>query len=417
MSRFIRSLASLTLTATLASAADWPCWRGPDSLGLSPERGLPSEWSREKNIAWKYAPPGRGASSPIVSGNRVYLTYQNADQELHVVALGREMGDVIWDREIGRGRLKAHDLINMAAPTPVTDGQSVWALFGTGDVACLDHEGKIVWQRNLVKEYGPYKTNHGYGSSPMLDSGRLFIACMHQGPSYVLALDAKTGSNLWKKDRNLGPTDESQDSYSSPLFIHEGDATRVVFAGAEQINAYDPKTGDEVWNFGGLKVPHPYGRTIAGATGAEGVVLVVASGFQNRGYTVAVKTGGRGNVTETHKLWTYTKYSADCPTPLIYEGRVFCIRDDGMASCIDLKTGEPHWQERLFTDNVKVSPVAADGKVYFTSGQANTVVTRSDSKLEVLSRNELNEPTLSTPAISGGRLYVRTDKALYCVGK
>jgi outer membrane protein assembly factor BamB len=191
---------------------------------------------------------------------------------------------------------------------------------------------------------------------------------------------------------------------------------QLVCAGAEAINAYDPATGREIWIFDGLKVNHPYGRTIAGPAGGDGVVAVVASGFQNRGYTVGIKTGGKGKITETHKLWTSQKFSADCPTPLFYQGKFYSIRDDGMASCLDAKTGEIHWQERLFTDNVKVSPVAADGRIYFTSGQGNCHVVKAGTVFEVLARNELKESTLSTPAIADGRIYQRTDGGLYCFG-
>jgi outer membrane protein assembly factor BamB len=251
----------------------------------------------------------------------------------------------------------------------------VWVLFGTGDLACVSAEGRIVWQRNLVKEFGPLKTNHGYGSSPMLDGNRLFVVRMHQGAdSYVLAVDAKTGKDLWKKDRSNAAREEGKDSYSTPIFHRHGGKLEVVVAGAEVLNAYNPSNGDVVWSVSGLDVPHPYGRTIAGPTAGEGVVVAVASGFQNRGYTVGIKAGGHGDITTTHSLWKSTRYSADCPTPVIVGGHLFSIRDDGMASCLNLKTGEALWQERLFTENVKVSPVVAAGRVYFTSGRGNTVV-------------------------------------------
>ena len=392
-------------------AADWVCWRGPDGLGVSAEKNLPVQWSKEKNIAWKLEVPGRGASSPIVVADRVYLTTQTPDTGLHVLAIDRERGELLWDREIGRGKLHANNLHNMATPTPVSDGERVWALFGTGDIVCLDRAGKVLWQRNLVKEYGEYKTNHGYGTSPMLLDGRLFIACMHQGPSYLLALDAQTGKNLWKKERSLEPKDEAQDSYSSPLFLRVDGRAQVVLAGAESVNAYDPAAGEQIWICGGLKVPHPYGRTISGPTAGDGVVVAIASGFQNRGFAVGLKAGGTGE----SRLWTCNKFSPDCPTPVAYQGNLFFIRDDGMASCLDLKTGEPHWQERLFSANVKVSPVAGDGKIYFVSGQGNCAVVRAAAKFEVLATNELNEAALSTPAISHGRLFVRTERQLYCV--
>jgi len=416
--RFILVFVAFLQAGLLSSpGADWPCWHGPDGLGVSKEKTLPEQWSKEESIAWKVALPGKGASSPIITGNRVYVTSQTADTGLHVIAIDRDKGEPLWDKEIGRGKLSANNLHNMATPTPVSDGKTVWTMFGTGDLAALDSEGKILWQRNLVTEYGKYKFNHGYGSSPMLLDGRLFVVCMHQGPSYFVAIDAKSGKNLWKKDRNLEPKDEAQDSYSSPIFLRSGRSPQVVLAGAQSINAYDPKTGDELWIASGMKVPHPYGRTIAGPAAGDGMVVNIASGFQNRGYTVGFKAGGKGDITESHKAWTQSRYSADCPTPVIYNGKLYSIRDDGNASCLDLKTGEPYWQERLFSENVKVSPVAADGKVYFTSGQANCYVVKASEKFSAISTNRLNESTLSTPAISDGRIFIRTDANLYCVRK
>jgi outer membrane protein assembly factor BamB len=411
---FISILCSVTISS---SAADWPCWRGPDGVGVSSEKGLPSQWSAETNIAWKMSIPGKGASSPVAIGERVYVTTQMPDTGLHLIAINRVGGEILWDREVGKGKLHANRLHNMATPTAVTDGQFVWGLFGTGDLACLDRDGKIVWQRNLMKEYGDFKAGHGYGSSPMLLDGRLFIAFMHQGPSFLLALDARTGKNLWKKDRNLEPSDEAQDSYSSPVFFRRKSGTQVVLAGAENLNAYEPATGEQIWNHGGLRVPHHFGRTIAGPTAGEGMVIMVASGFQNHGFTAGLNAPGKGNIPETARAWTCSKFSPDCSTPVVYEGMLFFIRDDGMASCLDLKTGEPHWQERLFSANVKVSPVAGDGKIYFMSGEGNCAVVKAAKKLEILSSNELREATLSSPCISNGHLFLRTEEHLFCVGK
>lgn len=412
---YLSLIGILTCVTCGSNAADWPCWRGPNGLGRSTEKNLPAQWSKDKNIAWKTPLPGKGASSPSVASDRIYVTSQTDDTGLHVIAIDRNHGKILWDKEIAKGKLHANNLHNMATPTVVSDGKLVWALFGTGDLACLDLDGREVWHRNLVKEYGEYHTNHGMGTSPMLFENTLYIACMHQGPSYLLAVDAKTGRNLWKKDRNLPPKDEAQDSYSSPILVPTTSGTQVVLAGAEHINAYQPATGEQIWICGGLKVPHPYGRTISGPTAGEGIVLAVASGFQNRGFTVAIKSGGKGEIAESDRLWTSAKYSPDCPTPLIYEGRAYSIRDDGMASCLNLKSGEPYWQERLFTANVKVSPVAGDGKVYFMSGQGNCAVVKASSKFEILATNELNETTLSTPAISHGQLFIRTDGGLYAV--
>lgn len=413
-------VALLILATVLAGqAADWPCFHGPDGLGVSPEKDLPVRWSKQENVAWRTRLPGKGASSPSVIDGRVYVTAQTEDTGLHALALDANDGHLIWDKELGKGRVKAHQLHNMATPTAVSDGKQVWVRFGTGLVVCLDARGAVVWERQLGKEFGDYNANHGMGTSPMLLDGRLFVACMHQGPSYLLAIDARTGKDLWKKDRNLEAKEEAQDSYSSPIIVRSPGwaGARLVLAGAEAVNCYDPKTGAEIWTHGGLKVPHPYGRTISGPAAGGGVVVAVASGFQNRGFTIGLQTEGQGSRPESDRLWTCSKFSPDCGTPVVYQGKVYFVRDDGIASCLDAKTGEAHWQERLFTANVKVSPVAGDGKVYFLNGQGNCTVVRASTKLETLATNELNETTLSSPAISNGRIYLRTDEGLVCIRK
>lgn len=411
-------IVSILILGSLAAlGADWPCWRGPDGLGISSETGFPTRWSKTENIRWTYTPGGKGASSPVVVSDRVYLTFQTEDTGMHLVAIQRDTGTVIWDSELSTGKSHAHDLHNMATPSPVSDGQRIWVRFGTGYIGCVDWAGKQLWHRDLSKEFGEYHANHGMGTSPMLNDGILYVACMHQGPSYFLALEAVTGKTLWKKDRMMEPKDEAQDSYSSPIFVRSGAGTQVVLAGAEAVNSYDPKSGDELWVHGGLRVPHAYGRTISGPTAGDGVVVVVASGFQNRGYTIALDAKGHGKRPETDRLWTCSKFSPDCGTPLVYRGKVYWMRDDGIASCVDARTGEAHWQERLFSANVKVSPVAAEGRVYFLNGQGNCAVVKASTKLEVVSTNELNEPTLSTPALSKGRVFLRTDKHLYCIGQ
>jgi outer membrane protein assembly factor BamB len=235
---------------------------------------------------------------------------------------------------------------------------------------------------------------------------------MHQGPSYVLAVDAATGADLWKTPRDHGAKDEAKDSYSSPTLATADGRTQLIVSGGDHLDAYDPATGERLWVNGGLEVPHPYGRTISSPTAAGDLVLTVASGFQNRGHVMAVRAGG--NTKE--QLWTSSRYSPDCPSPVIYNGYAFTLRDDGNAQCLDLRTGEAHWQERLFSENVKVSPIAADGRIYFLSGRGNCVVVKADKTFEVLARNEFNEDTLAAPAIANGRLYLRTSKALYAIG-
>jgi outer membrane protein assembly factor BamB len=410
------SLLMAVAGGLVADGANWSNWRGPDGLGVSRETDLPIEWSTEKNVLWKAEIPGMGTSSPSVHGNRVYVTTQTDDDGLHVLAIDVKTGTVDWKRRVASGRLPTHNLHNMATPTPVTNGTRIWAHFGTGDLVCLDYNGNTVWTRNLVTDYGAYNTNHGMGNSPMLVDGKLFIACMHQGPSYLLALDPESGRTLWKTDRNPESEGEAMDSYSSPLVVRMDDRTLIVLSGADHLDAYDPETGEQVWVSSGLQVPHPYGRTISGPAFGEGTVVTVASGFRNQGFVIAVNPSLKGEITSTGRLWETRRYAPDCPCPLVYRGMVFMIRDDGMASCLDLRTGEPFWQERLFSQNIKVSPVAADGKIYFSSGEGECKVVEAAPELKILAHNDLEEYMIASPALSNRKVFLRTASTLYCIG-
>ena len=408
-------LASLLAVSCSIQAANWSALRGSDGTAVSSESEFPLSWSVKENIAWKTTLSGKGTSSPVVHGNLIFVTTQLENEDLMTLSFDLKTGRPIWEKKMGNGRLPTHDFHNMATPTPVTDGKHVWVFFGTGDLVCLTTSGEEVWRRNLRTEYADYNTNHGMGNSPLLHDGSLYIACMHQGPSYLLALNAATGKILWKKDRNLEAREEGNDSYSTPIVVEVNGHDQIVLSGAEHLNAYDPITGKEIWRVGDLQVPHPYGRTIAGPTAGEGKVITVASGFRNQGFLVGVTPAHEGDSAIIDHDWKQKRYSPDCPTPVIYGGKVFTIRDDGMASCIDIKTGNAHWQERLFAENVKVSPVAANGYIYFTTGRANTKVLKASETFEIVATNELNEETLSTPALSSGNIIIRTFESLYCI--
>jgi len=417
MKHFLSILLALaTSSAGAVHAENWSAFRGNHGTAVSKETQLPTVWSKDQHVAWKVSLPGKGTSSPIVYGSRIYVTTQLENDDLHVLSYDLETGKPYWNQKVGSGRLPTHEFHNMATPTPATDGFHVWALFGTGDLVCLKAKtGEEVWRRNLREEYADYNTNHGMGNSPVFYQGKLFVACMHQGPSYVLALNASHGKTLWKKDRNLEAREEGNDSYSTPILVKTDGIAQIVLSGAEYLNAYEIESGKEVWRIGGLQVPHPYGRTISGPTAGEGRIVTVASGFRNQGFVIAVTPEGQGTAKALERNWTQKRYAPDCPTPIIYQGKVYTIRDDGMASCLDLETGEAHWQERLFAENVKVSPVAADGLIYFTTGRSNTKVVKASEKFEIVASNELNEETLSTPALSQGRIIHRTFEHLYCI--
>lgn len=404
------------LSRQACRSADWPGWRGSSAHGVSIERDLPVTWSRTENIRWRVEPFGKGASSPVVIGKRLYLTAQTDDLSLYVLAYSTESGEPVWKTKIAEGKTGSHELHNMATPTVAANDENLWALFGTGDLACLDHDGKILWKRNLQKVYGDYKVMWGMGTSPILHDGKLYIACMHSGPSYLLCVDGISGRDNWKADRDHGARREARDSYSSPTLATVDGKTQVIVSGADHIDSYDPDTGERIWWSKGLDVPHHFGRTIASPTAAGKFVFTIASGFQNRGYVLAMNADGTGNTTVTKRLWKSSRYSPDCASPLLYYGMAFMIRDDGMASCLNLSQGFANWTERLFADNVKVSPVAADGKIYFLNGRGNCTVVKASKEFEVLAQNDLNESTIASMAISDRHLFIRTEEALYSIG-
>ncbi len=407
----------ILLACQLVDGADWPGWRGPSAHGISVERDLPLKWGRKEGVGWRVETPGKGTSSPVTIGNRIYLTSQTDDLSLLVLSYSKDDGRLLWSTKVDEGTTGSHEFHNMATPTVAANNEYLWALFGTGDLACLDHDGKILWKRNLQKVYGDYKIMWGMGTSPILHEGKLYIACMHSGPSYLLCVDGVSGRDHWKAERDFGARREARDSYSSPTLASVDGKTQIIVSGADHVDAYEPETGDRIWWSKGLDVPHPYGRTIASPTAAGDFVLTVASGFQNRGHVLAMKADGTGDTSVTKRLWKSSRYSPDCPSPLLYYGMAFMIRDDGMASCLDLGYGGAHWTERLFADNVKVSPVAADGKIYFLNGRGNCTVVKADKEFQVLAQNDLNEPTIASMAVSDGHLYIRTEEALYSIGK
>jgi outer membrane protein assembly factor BamB len=416
-------IVGVCLVSFLASspvpAGDWPGWRGEDGNGVSSDTGLPSEWSAEKNVVWSIDLPQWGNSSPCIVGDRIYITSQTEDTSLHVIAIDREKGEIVWKRSVGQGTKNHHKLHNMASPTCVAEKDRVWALFGTGDLFCLDRAGETQWKRNLEKDHGDYKILWGMASSPRLHGDRLFIACMTGGPSYVLALDKKTGDALWKTERKLPCVGEAVDSYSSPILFRAGKSVELVVAGADHVSGYDLVTGKQRWISSGLSIPHDYGRTIASPTARDGMVFAASSGYGGLGRVLALRMTDEvaGDVTKTHRAWTYKKHAPDCPSPLFYRGLVYVVRDNGVASCLDGRSGAVRWRERLFRGDCKASPVAGDGKVYFTSVKGEVTVLKAGPERQVLATNRIPGRVIATPALSDGVVYVRARDKLWAFGK
>lgn len=392
-----------------ARADNWPQWRGPNGDGVSGESGLPTSWGPEENVAWKVKMPGWGASTPVIWDRDVFVTAQGDDERLLLLCIDRDAGKVRWQKEVARGRLKTHRLHNMASPSPVTDGKHVWVAFGTGDVACYDRSGERVWRRNLVDDYGDYTIKWGMAGSPAIVGDVLVMACMHQERSYVAALDKATGKPRWKVDRPTAARGESKDSYSTPVVFESGGRKDIIVSGADFVAAYDPADGGERWRCEGLT-----GRVVATPAIADG--LIVATSAFKRGM-LGIKPGGSGNITDSHLQWQIDRGAPDVPTPVVYRGMVFAVTDDGLALCLDAKSGEEVYRKRV-GGRFWGSPVAADGRIYSISEAGECVILAADREFKKIGAPSLGEgDCLASPAISDGQIFLRSRDHLFCIGK
>ena len=415
-------LCLMSLVAAHATADSWPGFRGATGDGVSSETGIPSHWTETEGVAWSTPLRGLGNSSPAVVGDRIYLTSFDAkDQSLWVIAVGRGTGEVVWEKRIGQGDLIAYgppDLYqhrhNPATASPCVDEDgNVYAFFGTGDLVCLDRNGNEVWRHYIPDEYGPYDLKFGMASSPRLWGELLYITCVHKGPSYVLALNRKTGKEVWLADRNYLAMGDATDAYTSPVVLVQADhAPQLIVTGCNHADAYDLSTGKRVWSDGGLLLPEEeYGRINASPTVGDGIV--VANSAKNQ-LCIAIRADGQGDITGSgHELWK-SKGMADCPTATIHGGIVYSVRDEGVGAAFDLKTGKELWRQRVLPGRTQASPVVADGKVYFLALDGQCVVVREGTEYAVVSKNSLPVGDYyATPAISDGMIFVRERSRLY----
>jgi outer membrane protein assembly factor BamB len=437
------TLVGVGLLGVAVRAADWPNWRGPNATGIAPDGTLPTRWSATENVAWKARIAGAGVSTPIVSGDRVYVTsqigagirregnhprlVQGADAAAQgeralgveaaagsdpaktyfvVEAFGRSDGKRVWERRIeATGALTpVHDKHNLATPSPVTDGTMVYAWFGTGQIVALDRSGAVVWQRHLATENGAFDIQWGHGSSPVLHGDRLILLCDQPARSYLLAIDKKTGKDLWKADRGQG-----RSSYSTPLVIDGAFGSEVIVNSTERIDAYDTTTGEFLWHAGEASrfaVPTPVFH--------DGVIYA-SRGYRSGPY-MAIRPGGRGDVSSKSMIWRIATGAPYCSSLLYFDGVVYMANDVGVLTAVDATSGERIWQERV--DGVfSASPVAGGGHVYFVSENGETVVLKAGRAPQVVGRNALGERAVASPAISNGQIFIRTDSHLFAIGR
>lgn len=413
--RFIQAFVLVFVLSGVVHAENWPQWRGPNLNGLSHEKNLPSKWTTEENIVWKLALPGVSGSTPIVWRDLIFLNVGDGDN-IFLWCVSRKKGELLWKKPLGSGNVKMRKH-NMSSPSPVTDGRNVYVMTGTGILKSFDFKGNEVWSRDIQKEYGAFGLNWGYASSPLLLDDSLYIQVLHgmktDDPSYVMRIEKKNGKTLWKVDRPTNAIRESPDSYSTPGLLRYGKTVEIIITGGDCVTGHDPATGKELWRANGLNPDNnPSYRIVASPVIFNDIVYVPTRVKP----LLALKAGGRGDITSTHVLWS-TPNGPDVPSPVTDGKYFYVVNDRGIVWCMDAKTGqEVYGQQRIKPGTYSASPVLADGKIYITSEEGLTTVIKAGPQFEVLAENALNDYCLSSPAISDGQIFIRTSGQLFCIG-
>jgi len=414
----IKSLLGVVvlLTATVAIAEDWPHWRGPTRDGISGETGLPSKWSPTDNVSWHIAMPDRSGATPIIWGETIFLNVADSG-ELFLWALDRNDGSLKWKKFLS-GHDRRQRKQNMSSPSPVTDGEHVWVMTGTGMLRAFDFDGNELWSRDIQADYGQFGLNWGYASSPLLHDGALYVQVLHgmktDDPSYLLRINAADGKTKWRVERPTRAIRESPDSYSTPALLEYDDQQEIVLTGGDVVTGHDLESGAELWRADGLNPDNdPNYRIVASPVVMEGIIYAPTRVKP----MLALKSGGRGDITTSHRLWAFNN-GPDVPTPVTDGTYLYIVNDRGISFCLDAKSGEVIWgPERIASGTYSSSPVLADGKVYVTSEDGITTVMKAGPEFGIIAENDLESYTLSSVAVSQGQLFMRTEGFFYCIGE
>ncbi len=404
-----------------AHGENWPSWRGPNGNSASSERLFPTTWSKGKNIKWVVPLPERGNSSPIVWEDRVFLSQAEENGALRsLMCFNRADGRLMWKSEIRYARPESkHETNSYCAASPVTDGERIYVSYGSAGFYCYDFSGRELWHRN----FGPHQHQWGDGSSPIL-SGELCVFFHGPGPgSFLVAMDKRTGETVWKIDQPVvaaGPEREDGfagngngmvGSFASPMVVDTGRREELVMTFPESIRSFDLASGKEFWRCSGLN-PLVYSSPLW----SDGAVIAMGGYF---GPMISVRAGGMGDVTGTHRLWKSGKTPHRLGTGVVSDGLVFVFDRPGFAQCIDAKTGESLWQERVrgqgANNAIWGSAVLAGDHIFVVNQSGETIVLKADAQFEVVSINPLGEKANTTPALSDGEIFVRTDTQLWCI--
>ena len=423
---------SLVLTAfclVVASgpaASNWPHWRGPNRNGLV-DGSPPVQWSEQKNIRWKAPIPGMGHATPIVWGDRIFVqTAVRTDKvvadtgggrrrpppnlfQYKVLALDRRTGKTVWEKTVREARPHEgmHRTASFASPSGITDGEDLYAFFGSQGLYCLDMDGNLKWEKDLGKYWS--RAAFGEGASPTIHGNTLVINWDHEGDSFIVALDKKTGRELWRNDR------DEVTSWSSPVTVEHGGRTQVIVSASRRTRSYDLKSGALIWECGGLGT-----NVIPTPLHADGVVYV-ASGHRSPAMQAISLNRAKGDISGSDSvLWSITRDTPYVSSPLLYAGRLFMLKGRGaFLSCYNAGTGKPVFGPKRLdgTGFIYASLVGADDRVYITDLEGRTLVVRNGPEFEILATNTLDEGSGASPVVVGDALYLRGRGHLYCIAE
>lgn len=426
MIRPLFPFAALFLTVPLLRADNWPNWRGPDNQGHTAETDLPLKWGPKENVRWRYPLPEAGNSTPVVWGQRVFLT-QATDKSMwppkgnagpavaesrRLLCIDRSNGKLLWEKVVTYKEPEStHGTSPFCSASPCTDGERVYVSHGSAGLFCYDFEGKEIWKRDV----GKLEHIWGNASSPILHGD---LCILWAGPGKVqklLAFDKKTGDPVWEHDEpggasGTGGSSEWRGSWSTPVIVPIGDRAELILGVPEKVKGFDPKTGKELWSCSGM------GKLVytSPVVSKEGIVVVM-SGYG--GPALAVKAGGSGDVTETHRLWHHAKQNPQrVGTGVIVGEHLFILNDTGTAQCIEVKTGKAVGESPKLGSTWS-SMVTNGERLYVTTKTGDTFVLKATPHFEELARNRLGEDLYSSIAVSNGDLFIRTFKSLWCIGK
>jgi outer membrane protein assembly factor BamB len=403
---------AFALSAIAARGDDWPQFRGPSGQGHATGRNLPLEWGKDKNVAWVTPIPGLGWSSPVVVQDRVYLTTAvpitdngSRDQSLDALCLDAKTGKMLWQKQVfrqnGRTAPAIHSKNSHASPTPIVHDGRLYVHFGHQGTACLDLDGNVIWRNTELK----YRPTHGNGGTPIIVDDELVFSCDGSDVAFVVALDRATGKVRWKTPRNMDVPKKF--SFGTPLLITVNGKRQIISPGSGAVMAYDPDNGREIW-----RVTYNGYSVICRPVYGHGLVFI--STCFDSPTLLAIRPDGKGDVTKTHVAWRTRQSAPNTPSPLLVGDELYLVSDDGVASCLDAKTGRVHWKERL-GGNFSASPMDADGRIYFQSEEGAGIVIQAGKRFQELARNPLDEKTYASHAVAVGALFIRTATRLYKV--